>query len=285
MFPPANGVSKTMSPRVIIAGGELDYAKHCRLEFGTYCQVHEEHGNSMTTRTTGAIALRPTGNTQGGYYFFSLTTGRRLNRNRWTELPMPANVINRIHTLSRRGLAVDGLSFADRNGNDPDNGDPNDDDDDDDDETWNPGPDEDNEKDNDDVATTDDDTNDGSDDNAATIGATTTGVNDGDDIAVEVRKNNFPENDDTQNDFHDTKNLTPNDVPKTDEPTNDGLEPIPEHPETEHNAKTDKPANDGLEPTPEHHETENEETEHQKPKNDDTDNGDNQQALDKKMGK
>jgi hypothetical protein len=29
-------VSKTMSPRAIIVGGELDYAKHCRLEFGTY---------------------------------------------------------------------------------------------------------------------------------------------------------------------------------------------------------------------------------------------------------
>jgi hypothetical protein len=82
MFPPTDGVSKTMSPHVIIMGGELDFAKHCRLEFDIYCQVHEEHDNSMATRTTGAIALhptgntgaialRPTGNTQGGYYFFS----------------------------------------------------------------------------------------------------------------------------------------------------------------------------------------------------------------------
>jgi hypothetical protein len=157
MFPPTDGVSKTMSPRAIIVGGELDYAKHCRLEFGTYCQVHEEHDNSMATRTTGAIALRPTGNTQGEYYFFSLATSRRLNRNRWTELPMPADVINRVYTLSRRDLAVAGLLFADRNGHDPDDGDPNYDDDDesdDDDDTWNPG---------DDDATNDagDDDNDG----------------------------------------------------------------------------------------------------------------------------
>ena len=79
MFPPADGVSKTISPRGIIAGIHLDYTKHCQLEYGTYAQVHEEHDNSMSTRTTGAIALRPTGIEQGGHYFLSLTTGRKLN--------------------------------------------------------------------------------------------------------------------------------------------------------------------------------------------------------------
>jgi hypothetical protein len=87
----------------------------------------------MATRTTGAIALRPTGKTQGGYYFYSLGTSRRLNRNRWTQLPMPAEVIDRVHALARRSNASNGLSFADRDGIDPhdpaDNGD---------DETYNP---------------------------------------------------------------------------------------------------------------------------------------------------
>jgi hypothetical protein len=46
MFPPADGVSKTMSPRAIIAGGELDYVKHCCLEFGTYC--HKFMKNTTT---------------------------------------------------------------------------------------------------------------------------------------------------------------------------------------------------------------------------------------------
>jgi hypothetical protein len=73
----------------------------------------------MATRTTGAIALRPTGNTQGGYYFYSLGTGRRLNRNRWTAIPMPAKVIDRIHTLARRGNTSNRLSFADRDGINP----------------------------------------------------------------------------------------------------------------------------------------------------------------------
>jgi hypothetical protein len=63
MFPPAAGVSKTHSLRTIICGHKLDYATHCKLEFGTYVQVHEHHDNSMATQTTGAIALQPTGNT------------------------------------------------------------------------------------------------------------------------------------------------------------------------------------------------------------------------------
>jgi hypothetical protein len=115
-FPPADGVSETIRPRAIVAGMQLDYAKHCKLEFGTYVQTHEEHNNTMATRTTGAIALHPTGNEQDGYYFLSLTTGRRLNRNRWTALPMPADVIDRVHTLACRSNAPRGLTFADRSG-------------------------------------------------------------------------------------------------------------------------------------------------------------------------
>ena len=74
-FPAEDGISPKLSPCAIVIGTLIDYNKHCKLEFGTYVQVHEEHDNSMATRTTGAIALRPTGNKQGGYYFYSLTSG------------------------------------------------------------------------------------------------------------------------------------------------------------------------------------------------------------------
>jgi hypothetical protein len=51
----------------------------------------------------------------------SLTTGRHLNRNHWTALPMPHDVIYRVHTLARRSNAsttpqftlLDGTQFAD----------------------------------------------------------------------------------------------------------------------------------------------------------------------------
>jgi hypothetical protein len=64
MFPPEDGVSDSISPRELIAGLKLDYNKHCKLEFGSYVQVHEDHDNTKQTRTTRAIALRPTGNAE-----------------------------------------------------------------------------------------------------------------------------------------------------------------------------------------------------------------------------
>jgi hypothetical protein len=57
MFPPHDGVSPSLSPRPLMTGFSLDYNKHCRLEFGSYVQTHEDHHNSMQARMTGAIAL------------------------------------------------------------------------------------------------------------------------------------------------------------------------------------------------------------------------------------
>jgi hypothetical protein len=110
-FPSDQGVIHTVSPRTIMTGKTIDYNKHCRLVFGAYAQVHEEHDNSMQARTTGAIALRPTGNEQGGFYFMSLTTGKALNRNHWHELPMPQDVIDRVHKLARHSYAMRDLVF------------------------------------------------------------------------------------------------------------------------------------------------------------------------------
>ena len=85
-----------MIPRELITGICIDYIKHCNLEHGDYAQVHEENDNSMATRTTVAITLRPTGNMQCGYFFYSLITSCVLNRNHWTELPVPMDVIERL---------------------------------------------------------------------------------------------------------------------------------------------------------------------------------------------
>jgi hypothetical protein len=49
--------------------------------------------NTPIARTTGAIALTPTGNAQGKQYFMSLAIGRKLSRQQWDELPMPDGVI------------------------------------------------------------------------------------------------------------------------------------------------------------------------------------------------
>jgi hypothetical protein len=93
-FPAKKGVSRTLSPLTIMMGRPGPDYNDTKIEFGTYTQVFESNDPTNTTkaRTTGAIALTPTGNAQGGYYFMSLTTGRKLSRQQWDELPMPNGV-------------------------------------------------------------------------------------------------------------------------------------------------------------------------------------------------
>ena len=145
-FPAARGVSQDLSPRTILTGQQVDYKRHCRYQFGEYVQTHEEHNNSMNPRTVGAIALHPVGNSQGSFYFLSVTTGRVLDRLHATAFPMPDDVIDKLHRMVRQQKSNPGLVFADRNLNpdeyddddddetyqDNDNGDDDDDDDDDD---------------------------------------------------------------------------------------------------------------------------------------------------------
>jgi hypothetical protein len=73
-----------------------------KIEFGAYALVYEANDptNTNKTRPTGAIALTPTGNAHGGYFFMSLTTGRRLFRQQWDELPMPDGVIAAVQAMA-----------------------------------------------------------------------------------------------------------------------------------------------------------------------------------------
>lgn len=128
VFPPTPGVLADINPRELITGLEIDHDKHWQVECGACGQVHEEHDDSMRTRTAGSIAMRPTGNTQGGCHFRSLNTGRTLDRLKCTLLPMPSNVT---HTLAKNRTA--GVTFTDRRGeehdDDPDHIDDDDNDD------------------------------------------------------------------------------------------------------------------------------------------------------------
>ena len=132
-FPVLGGTSRDLSPRTILTGQKVDYKRHCRFQFGEYAQTHEEHNNSMIPRTVGTLALRPVGNDQGSFYFLSVTTGRVLNQLHATALPMPDDIIDKIHRMARQQKNNPGLIFADRNLS-PDEWD--EDDDDEDDETY-----------------------------------------------------------------------------------------------------------------------------------------------------
>jgi len=118
--PPKGGVSKDLSPRTIMTGSYPNYNTHCRIPFGAYAQVHEENSPTNTTdlpRTTGAICLGPTGNVQGGYKFMSLVTGRKITRQNFTELPMPADAVKRVEALAEKEKASPTINFYTKDGN------------------------------------------------------------------------------------------------------------------------------------------------------------------------
>jgi len=71
----------------------------------------------MDPRTSGAIALRPSGKEQGGNYFLSLHTGKRILRNNWTVLPMPNDVVDAVHRLAAASKQAGGITFTDKDGN------------------------------------------------------------------------------------------------------------------------------------------------------------------------
>jgi hypothetical protein len=102
LFPAKNRVSDTMSPLTIMTGRPTPNYNDMKIEFGSYAQVFEsnEPTNTVKARTTGAIALTPTGNTQGGYNFLSLATGRKLSRQQWDMLPMPDRVIAAVELMA-----------------------------------------------------------------------------------------------------------------------------------------------------------------------------------------
>ena len=114
-LPPRDGVHKTLSPRSLLIGTSLDYAKQCNLPFGTYVHTHEKSDNTMAPRTVAALALRPHPTGNGNFLFLSLRSGRVLNRGSrsYTELPMPSTVIDQINALGEAAGAAPGVYFAD----------------------------------------------------------------------------------------------------------------------------------------------------------------------------
>jgi len=66
----------------------------------------------MESRTSRAIALRPSGKKQGGHYFLSLHTGKRIPRNNWTILPMPNDVVDAVHRLAAASKQAGGITFT-----------------------------------------------------------------------------------------------------------------------------------------------------------------------------
>jgi len=81
-LPALNGASPDISPEKLITGlPPPDYKEVIKLNFGDYVQTYE--GVTKTTnksRYIGAIALYPSSNCTGSWYFMSLLTGKKIHK-------------------------------------------------------------------------------------------------------------------------------------------------------------------------------------------------------------
>jgi hypothetical protein len=117
-FPVKSGISEKWSPREIVLRHKLDAKMHCKVPFGAYCEVHvnPDITNTMEPRTKWGKCLGPTGIMQGSYKFLSLSTGKKVTRRKFTEMPMTASVIKMIDSLGKKERCKNGLSFKNRKG-------------------------------------------------------------------------------------------------------------------------------------------------------------------------
>ena len=105
-----NGIIKNTSPTNIVTGQVLDADYNCCLPIASFCHVpyyDNPRNDTEKARTVDAIALRPTGNIQGGYYFLRLDTWSRITRHNWIELPMPDDIITLINEKGASQTSAD----------------------------------------------------------------------------------------------------------------------------------------------------------------------------------
>ena len=97
----------------------LDYAKNCRVEFGTYVETHKDAPptNTIAELPQGGIFLGTTTNFQGSCKFLSLRTGRRITIKQFTPLPTPQSVIKQVEYMAIKENREEDFLFTDQNWN------------------------------------------------------------------------------------------------------------------------------------------------------------------------
>ena len=99
-------------------GKPIDFAKHCKTPFGSYVQALHENNPTNTTapRTLGCIYLHYLEQGDGAYELYNLATKKILTRRKYTELPIPDHVIQRVEEIARQDGMKPELVFHDRKG-------------------------------------------------------------------------------------------------------------------------------------------------------------------------
>ena len=100
-FPAKDGIYNTIRPQYMLMGMKLYFFFHRLLEFGECFYTHEYRKKSVESSKLEALALRPTGKSQGGHYFLNLHTIYLIKIYKWTELPIPTRIKNMAIRMAR----------------------------------------------------------------------------------------------------------------------------------------------------------------------------------------
>ena len=95
-----------VSPREKLWGRRINVDKELKHGFGDYVQVHVSTvDNSMVERTSGALAMMPSGNLEGSWYYYQLLNNEIIKRNKATVMPITDEIIAYINdkSISRKG--------------------------------------------------------------------------------------------------------------------------------------------------------------------------------------
>ena len=104
--------SEFISPNEAVYGRKANFKTDLALNFGDYCEIHEydDITNTIKPRTVAALALMSTGNTQGSWWFLKLNTGRTVRRDRWIEMRISEDMVQKLNRMAEAGGARDGMA-------------------------------------------------------------------------------------------------------------------------------------------------------------------------------
>ena len=101
---PTKGGVAGSCPSESFLGRKIDLKRDFRVVWGTYCETTEPIDNAKknrpdVARTRPGIAMFPTGNANGSWYFYSTETMKIVSRTKWTELRMTPSIIERLNGI------------------------------------------------------------------------------------------------------------------------------------------------------------------------------------------
>jgi len=96
-FPSTDSLVDSVGPANIVEGRPNVDCRKNFIPFGSYAMLYIGTSNTMEARSVPVIALN-NANDFGGYYFFSLETGKRLHGKEWDILPINNHVIDTVNT-------------------------------------------------------------------------------------------------------------------------------------------------------------------------------------------